>query len=99
MMDRVPYASLMGSLIFAMVCTTPDIAYSVGESPKKKASRKVKHISSHVYSSYHNIPWSVVFRFGVSVYGLFGCTKTSNSKHNHSIISYMRFAFTDIQVK
>jgi hypothetical protein len=36
MMDRVPYASLVGSLIFAMVCTRPDIAYSVGESPKKK---------------------------------------------------------------
>lgn len=30
MMDRVPYASLVGSSIFAMVCTRPDIAYSVG---------------------------------------------------------------------
>lgn len=30
MMDRVPYASLVGSLIFALVCTRPDIAYSVG---------------------------------------------------------------------
>lgn len=29
-MDRVPYVSLVGSLIFAMVCTRPDIAYSVG---------------------------------------------------------------------
>ena len=26
MMDRVPYVSLVGHLIFAMVCTRPDIA-------------------------------------------------------------------------
>ena len=29
-MDRVPYASAVGSLMYAMVCTRPDIAHSVG---------------------------------------------------------------------
>ncbi|GJU06710.1 retrovirus-related pol polyprotein from transposon TNT 1-94 [Tanacetum coccineum] len=29
-MSRVPYASAMGSLIFAMICTRPDIAHAVG---------------------------------------------------------------------
>ena len=29
-MERVPYASTVGSLIYAMVCTRPDIAYAVG---------------------------------------------------------------------
>ncbi|GJV09343.1 hypothetical protein Tco_1346999 [Tanacetum coccineum] len=29
-MSRVPYASALGSLIFAMICTRPDIAYAVG---------------------------------------------------------------------
>ena len=29
-MDKVPYASAVGSLMYVMVCTRPDIAYSVG---------------------------------------------------------------------
>ena len=29
-MSRVPYASAVGSLMYAMVCTRPDIAHVVG---------------------------------------------------------------------
>ena len=29
-MSKVPYASVIGSLIYAMVCTRPDIAHAVG---------------------------------------------------------------------
>ena len=29
-MSRVPYASAVGSLMYAMVCTRPDIAHAVG---------------------------------------------------------------------
>ena len=29
-MSKVPYASALGSLMFAMVCTKPDIAHAVG---------------------------------------------------------------------
>ncbi|RVW20372.1 Retrovirus-related Pol polyprotein from transposon TNT 1-94 [Vitis vinifera] len=29
-MERFPYASAVGSLMYAQVCTCPDIAYSVG---------------------------------------------------------------------
>ena len=29
-MRKVPYASAMGSLVYAMVCTRPDIAHAVG---------------------------------------------------------------------
>ncbi|GJV78479.1 gag-pol polyprotein [Tanacetum coccineum] len=29
-MSRVPYASVVGSLMFAMICTRPDIAHAVG---------------------------------------------------------------------
>ena len=29
-MSHVPYASVVGSLMYAMVCTRPDIAHAVG---------------------------------------------------------------------
>ena len=29
-MSRVPYASVVGSLMYAMVCTRPDIIHAVG---------------------------------------------------------------------
>ena len=29
-MSRAPYASVVGSLMYAMVCTRPDIGYTVG---------------------------------------------------------------------
>ncbi|GKC98679.1 hypothetical protein Tco_1168954 [Tanacetum coccineum] len=29
-MDRVPYASVVGSLMYVMVCTRPDLAHAVG---------------------------------------------------------------------
>ena len=29
-MSRVPYASIVGSIMYAMTCTRPDVAYSLG---------------------------------------------------------------------
>ena len=29
-MDKVPYASVVGSLMYVMICTWPDIAHSIG---------------------------------------------------------------------
>ena len=28
--SRVPYASIMGSIMYVMTCTRPDVAYSLG---------------------------------------------------------------------
>jgi len=33
-MSRVPYASALGSLIYGMVCTRPDIAHVVGTASR-----------------------------------------------------------------
>ena len=41
-MAKVPYSSVVGSLMYAMVCTRPDIAHAVGvvsrflENPRKE---------------------------------------------------------------
>ena len=29
-MNRIPYASVVGSIMYAMICTRPDVAYSLG---------------------------------------------------------------------
>ena len=54
MMRQVPYASAMGSLMYAMLCTRPDICYSVGmvsryqSNPGPKHWQAVKHILKYL---------------------------------------------------
>jgi hypothetical protein len=49
-MSRVPYASEIGSLMYAMVCTRPDIAHVVGvlsrymSKPRKEHWTTVKRV-------------------------------------------------------
>ncbi|GKB86563.1 retrovirus-related pol polyprotein from transposon TNT 1-94 [Tanacetum coccineum] len=53
-MSRVPYASAVGSLMFAMICTRPDIAHAVGvvsrymAEPGKKHWEAVKRILRYI---------------------------------------------------
>ena len=42
-MSRVPYASIVGSLMFAMICTRPDIAQAVGAASRYIASPGREH--------------------------------------------------------
>ena len=54
MMRKAPYASAVGSLIYAMLCTRPDIYYSVGmvsryqSNPGLKHWQAVKHILKYL---------------------------------------------------
>ena len=54
MMRQVPYASTVGSLMYAMLCTKPDIFYSVGvvsryqSNPRPKHLQAVKHILKYL---------------------------------------------------
>ena len=42
-MSRVPYASAVGSLMFAMICTRPDIAHAVGVVSRYMANPGREH--------------------------------------------------------
>ena len=42
-MRKVPYASAVGSLMYAMVCTRPDIAYAVGMVSRHLANPSKEH--------------------------------------------------------
>lgn len=42
-MSHVPYASAVGSLMYAMVCTRPDISYAVGVASRFMANPGREH--------------------------------------------------------
>ena len=42
-MSRVPYASVVGSLMYAMMCTRPDICYVVGLVNRFQSNPDQKH--------------------------------------------------------
>ena len=54
MMRQIPYASVMGSLVYAMLCTRLDICYSIGMisqyqlNPRPKHWEAVKHILKYL---------------------------------------------------
>lgn len=58
-MSRIPYASTVGSLMYAMVCTQLDIAYSVGvvskflTNPGKQHWQVVKWILRYLKGTSH----------------------------------------------
>ena len=43
MMRQVPYASTVGSLMYAMLCTRLDICYSVGMVSRYQSNPRPKH--------------------------------------------------------
>jgi len=42
-MSHVPYASVVGSLMYAMVCTRPDIAHAVGVLSRFMSKPRKEH--------------------------------------------------------
>ena len=58
-MSKILYASAVGSLMYAMVCTRPDIAYSVGvvsrflANPGKQHWQEVKWILRYLKGTSH----------------------------------------------
>ena len=58
-MDKLPYASVVGSLMYAMIATRPDIAFAVGvvsrymSNPGKKHWEAVKGIMRYLKATKH----------------------------------------------
>ena len=42
-MRRIPYASVVGSLMYAMLCTRPDICFVVGMVSRYKSDLREEH--------------------------------------------------------
>ena len=42
-MDRIPYASAVGSVMYAMLCTRPDVSYGLSITSRYQANPGMKH--------------------------------------------------------
>ena len=42
-MERIPYASVVGSLMYAQTCTRPDISFAVGMLGKYQSNPRMDH--------------------------------------------------------
>ena len=68
-MSKVPYASAIGSSMYAMVCTRPDIAHVVGV-----VSRYMSHLGIEHWNA---VKWILRYLRGTSNKSLrFGCSTT-----------------------
>ena len=61
-MSKVPYACAVGSLMYAMVCTRPDIAYAAGVVSRYMADQGRKH--------WEAVEWLLRYFKGTSSIGL-----------------------------
>ena len=80
-MQKVPYASIMGSLMYAMVCTRPDIAHVVGvvsrflSNPSKEHWAVVKRILRCLRGTS-----KACLCFGTNKLVLIGCTNVDMAR-------------------
>ena len=42
-MSKIPYSSVLGSLMYAMMCTRPDICYVIGLASRFQSNLDIKH--------------------------------------------------------
>ncbi|XP_059669135.1 secreted RxLR effector protein 161-like [Cornus florida] len=92
-MAKIPYALAIGSLMYAMVCTRPDIAYAVGavsrlmKDPGKLHWEAVKWILRYLRGT---IDKCLCFKRGeVKLHGYVDSDFTGEVDHRRSIIGYV----------
>ena len=94
-MDRIPYASVVGSIMYAMICTRPDVAYSLGvvsryqSDPGKNHWKVVKTILKYLRNTKDQ--WLV---HGESDLRLMGFTDSNFQSDHDDSKSVSRFIFT-----
>ena len=65
-MMKIPYASVVGSLMYAMVCTRPDIGYAVGVVSRFMSNRGREHWAAVKWIlRYQKGTSSMCLRFGL----------------------------------
>ena len=57
-MSKVPYATIVGSLMYAMVCTRPDIAHVVGVVSRYMSHPRIEH--------WNTVKWILIYLRGTS---------------------------------
>ena len=78
-MSRVPYSSAVGSLMYAMVCTRPDISHAVGV-----VSRYMNNLGKE---HWEEIKWILKYLRGIATHAL--CFGGSDTVLHGYVDSYM----------
>ena len=61
-MSRIPYANIVGSIMYAMVCTRPDLSYAI--------SLLSKYMADHCRDHWHALKWVLKYIKGTITKGL-----------------------------
>ena len=61
-MDKIPYASIVGSVMYTMVCTRPDISHAISVASRFMANPGIEH--------WHALKWLLRYLTGTQGYGI-----------------------------
>jgi hypothetical protein len=81
-MSKVPYASAVGCLMYAMVCTRPDLAHAVSTVSKYMAS---KYMANPGKQHWNAVKWIFRYLKGTTDYGI----TFVRQKSNLSVVGYV----------
>ncbi|KAL4590248.1 hypothetical protein LXL04_003174 [Taraxacum kok-saghyz] len=94
-MTRVPYSSAVGSLIDAMICTHPDLAYAVSMVSRYMANPRKEHWKSVQWIfRYLRGTSSMCLHFGQSTTGVLGYVDSDHGKNLDKRRSITGYVFT-----
>ena len=61
-MDRIPYANIVGSVMYTMVCTRQDISHAISVASRFMADPRMEH--------WHALKWMLRHLVGTQDYGI-----------------------------
>jgi hypothetical protein len=102
-MDKIPYASIVGSLIYAQTCTRPDISFAVGMLGRyqsnpgifhwkavKRVLRYLKGTKEYMLTFRRNDNLEVI---GYSDSDLGGCSKSGKSSYHRLCVHVSQWSY------